>query len=105
MRSEILRLSVNSLTANDKYSPDNRENFSQQIEMHISQKPKTFSEFFIALWQSTSNFPYLEKKDESHSLSIFEIIDCERGGYLKDQKGPVSEQPLAVNVLARRKRW
>ena len=32
--------------------------------------------------KSTSNSAYFGKKDESHSLSICKIIDCERGGYL-----------------------
>ena len=49
--------------------------------MHISQKPKTFSGFFIALMKSTLNSEYFEKKDQSHSLSITEIIDCETGSY------------------------
>ena len=49
--------------------------------MQISPKPKTFSEFFIASIKSTLNSEYFEKKDQSHSLSITEIIDCETGSY------------------------
>ena len=49
--------------------------------MQISQKPKTFSGFFIAAMKSTLNSEYFEKKDQSHSLSITEIIDCETGSY------------------------
>ena len=55
--------------------------------MQISPKPKTFSQFFIASIKSTLNsnmvtapqhcLEYFEKKDQSHSLSITEIIDCE----------------------------
>ena len=45
--------------------------------MQISPKPKTFSQFFIASIKSTLNSEYFEKKDQSHSLSITEIIDCE----------------------------
>ena len=44
--------------------------------MQISKKPKTFSRFFIASMKSTLNSEYFEKKDQSHSLSITEIIDC-----------------------------
>ena len=29
--------------------------------------------------KSTLNYEYFEKKDQSHSLSITEIIDCETG--------------------------
>ena len=49
--------------------------------MQISPKPKTFSLFFIGLMKSTLNSEYFEKKDQSHSLSITEIIDCETGSY------------------------
>ena len=49
--------------------------------MQISPKPKTFSAFFIASMKSTLNSEYFEKKDQSHSLSITEIIDCETGSY------------------------
>ena len=49
--------------------------------MQISPKPKTFSQFFIASMKSTLNSEYFEKKDQSHRLSITEIIDCETGSY------------------------
>ena len=49
--------------------------------MQISATPKTFSEFFIASMKSTLNSEYFEKKDQSHSLSITEIIDYETGSY------------------------
>ena len=49
--------------------------------MQISPKPKTFSPFFIASMKSTLNSEYFETKDQSHSLSITEIIDCETGSY------------------------
>ena len=49
--------------------------------MQISPKPKTLSQFFIASMKSTLNSEYFEKKDQSHSLSITEIIDREPGSY------------------------
>ena len=49
--------------------------------MQISPNPKTFSQFFIASMKSTLNSEYFEKKDQSQSLSITEIIDCETGSY------------------------
>ena len=49
--------------------------------MQIFPKRKTFSEFCIASMKSTLNSEYFEKKDQSHSLSITEIIDCETGSY------------------------
>ena len=49
--------------------------------MQISPKPKTFFQFLIASMKSTLNSEYFEKKDQSHRLSITEIIDCETGSY------------------------
>ena len=49
--------------------------------MQLSAKPKSFSGFFIASMKSTLNSEYFEKKDQSHSVSITEIIDCESGSY------------------------
>ena len=49
--------------------------------MPISPKPKLFSGFFIASLKCTLNSEYFEKKDQSHSLSITKIIDCETGSY------------------------
>ena len=57
----MLGLFVNTLTDDDKYSRDNRENFPKQVQMQLSQKEKTFIGFFIAFLNSKSNFEYFEK--------------------------------------------
>ena len=80
--SEMVRLFVNTLTTNEKYSRHNRENFRQQIQVQLSQKPKTFYKFSVAFLISTSNSEYLKNEHECHSLSISEISDFERGDYL-----------------------
>ena len=49
--------------------------------MQTSLKLKTCSRFFIAFVKSKLNLEYFEKKDQSHSLSITEIINCETGSY------------------------
>ena len=56
--------------------------FDNKSKYNYLEKPKTFTEFFIEIMKSISNYEYFEKKHESHRLSISEIIDCERGGYL-----------------------
>ena len=53
---KILGLFVNTLTADDKYSLLNRENFTQPIQMQLSQKQKTFSEFLSAVLKCKLNF-------------------------------------------------
>ena len=86
VRSELLGQFVNTLTAHYKYSRWNRENLLQQVPMQTSLKPKTFSGFFIAFLKYASNLEYFEKTNQSQTLSITEIINCQRGSYLNVQK-------------------
>ena len=79
---EILRLFVNALTADEKYSGSNMQNLRQQFQTSLSPKQKTFSGFFIAFLKCASNLEHFQKKDEYPSLIISEIIDAERRGYL-----------------------
>ena len=64
------------------YCGRNMQTFKQQVQMPLSLKQKAFSGFFIAFVKSTSHGEHFQKKGESSSLSIFEIIDSKRGGYL-----------------------
>ena len=77
---------VNTLTAEYMYSGRNMQTFKQQVQTSLSLKQKTFSEFFIAFLKSTWNGEHFQKKGESSSLSISEIIDSKRGGYLSAWK-------------------
>ena len=86
VKSEFLGQFVHTLTADYQYSRENRENFWEQVPMQISRKLKIFSGSFIAFLESTSNLEYFQKKDQSHSLSITEISNCQTGSYLKVQK-------------------
>ena len=79
---EILRLFINALTADDKYSDSNMQNFPQQFQTQLTQKQKTLSGFFIAFMKCAWNLEHFQKKDEYSSLIISEIIDAERRGYL-----------------------
>ena len=53
---------------------------TQQVQTPLSLKQKTFSRFFIAFMKSTLNEEHFQKKGESSSLSISDIIDSKRGG-------------------------
>ena len=79
---EILRLFVNALTADDKYSGSNIQNLLQQFQTPLSQKQKTFSWFFIAFQKCAWNLEHFQKKHEYPSVTISEIIDAKRRGYL-----------------------
>ena len=77
---EILRLFVNALTSDDKYSNSNMQNLPQQFQTPLSQKQKIFSGLFIAFLKCVLNLDYLQKKDEFNSLIISELIDAKRRG-------------------------
>ena len=82
VRVESLGPFFNTLAADDKYSRRNMQNFQQQLQRALSQKQKIFSAIFIAFLKHTSNLQPFEKKGESPSFNVSEIIDSERGGYL-----------------------
>ena len=64
---KILRLLVNTLTADDKHYLLNRNNLAQPIQIQLSEKQKIFSEFFLPFLKSVLNFKDLRMKDEPHS--------------------------------------
>ena len=51
-----LKIFVNTLTADGKYSRLSRKDSMQTIQRHLPQKLKNFSEFFFAFSKSESNF-------------------------------------------------
>ena len=86
VRSKILGLFVNTLTAEYTYSRRNMQTFTREVQTPLSLKQKIFSGFVIAFLKSTSNEEHFQKKGESSSLIITEIIDYKRGGYLSAWK-------------------
>ena len=80
--SEILRLFLNTLTPDDKYSRRNIQVFWKQIQTPLSQKGKTLCGFFIAFLKCAWNLENSEKKEKYPSLIITEIIASERHVYL-----------------------
>ena len=77
---------VNTLTAEYTYSRRNMQISTQQVQTPLSLKQKVFSRFFVAFLKSTWNGEHFEKKGESSSLSISEIIDSKGSGYLSAWK-------------------
>ena len=69
------------MTADDKYSCGNMQNFLKKFQTLLSEKRKTFSAFFIEFLKYAWNLEHFEKKDECSSLIISEIIVSERGFY------------------------
>ena len=67
---KILRLFVNTLTVNDKHYMLNADNLTQPIQMQLSEKQKTSSEFFFPVLKSILNFNHLPKKEDPGSCCI-----------------------------------
>ena len=80
--SEIFRLSVKTLTPDEKYSRRNMQVFWQQLQTPLSRKGKTIFLFFIGYLKCAWNWENSEKKEEYSSLFINEIIESERDVYL-----------------------
>ena len=70
---KILSLFVNTLTADDKYSLLNTDNLMQPIQILLSQKQKTFWQFFSALLRCTLNFEHFQKK-MTHIADVFQKL-------------------------------
>ena len=86
VRSKIVGLFVNTLTTEYTYSRRNMQTYTQEVQTPLSLKQKIFSGFFIVFLKSTWNGDHFQKKGEFSSLSISEIIDSKRGGYLSAWK-------------------
>ena len=78
----MLSLFLNTLTADDKTSRSNMQNFPQEFQTSLSHQQKTFFPFLIAFLKCAWHFEPFLKKDETRSLIISEIIDSERRWYL-----------------------
>ena len=79
--SEIFRLFVNTLTADDKYSRRYTQIFWQQLQTLLSREESSFCQFLIAFLKCASNLEHSEKNKEYPSLIITEIIASGRDVY------------------------
>ena len=75
---KILGLFVNTLSEDDKYCLLYNDNLLQPIQILLSQKQKTFSQFFSAFLKSTLNFEYFQKKNDPHRQWISQITVSEK---------------------------
>ena len=60
--TNVSKNKVNMLTANYEYSCNNTDDLPLPVQMQLSGKLKTFSWYFIALFDSALNFEHFEKK-------------------------------------------
>ena len=66
---------INTLAADEKYPVLNRDNLMIPIQIQLSEKQKTFTQFLAAFLKSRISFEHFEKKDYPHSFCISEITN------------------------------
>ena len=76
---KILGLFVNTLTDDGKDSLLYRDSLTQQIQILLSQKPKTFSQLSSEILKPTLNFEHFQKKSYPHSRCSSQITVSEKG--------------------------
>ena len=75
---KILRLFVNTFTADDRYSLPNRSNLTQLIQMILSLREKSFVNFFSGVLKYRLNFEHFQIKEMTRNQF--------RCNYQKDKK-------------------
>ena len=90
MIHKILRLFVNTLTVDDNHYMVNRDNLTPPIQIQLSQKQKSFPEFFFAFLKSILN---LTLKKMILMADVFAEIPAPKNMVDKCLKSHVSEDP------------
>ena len=74
---QILGPLVHTLAADEMYPVLKRDKLTIPIQMQLSQKQKTFDQFFAAFLKFVLNFKHFEEKDDPHRFCTFEVRDSE----------------------------
>ena len=96
---KISRLFPNTPSADCKYSLLNRANLTQPIQMHVSRKQKTSSQFFAALLKCKLNFEHFQKKRWAPYLTYFRNYGPRKTSLDQCRKSPVPRDPSESNMV------
>ena len=77
MTDQILGLLFNTLAADDKHPVPKRDTLTIPIQMELSQKRKTFSQFFAPFLKFRLNFKCFQEKDDAYRFCTTDIRDSE----------------------------
>ena len=75
LKWQMLGLFLNTLATDEKYPLLKRNNLTVPIQRQLSQKHKTFSQFFTVFSKSRWKFEHFETEDDLQRVCIFEIAD------------------------------
>ena len=98
MKFEILGVFVNTLTADDKYPVRDCENLAFLIQTPLSEKEKTFSQFFVRFLEVSASFKDFEK-NMIVIANVVPILRTVKTWLDHSLKSRVSDLPLIVNML------
>ena len=90
---KILRLFLKTLTDDEKYSVLYTDILTQSIQILLSQKQQTFSQFYSAFLKSALNLEHSRKKDDPHSRCISQITVSQISDQLNVCKIPFQTSP------------
>ena len=74
---QILGVLLNTLATNERYPVLNRDNLTTPIQMILSQKQKTFSQFCAMFLKSRLNFEHFKKEDDPNRICITGYTDSD----------------------------
>ena len=72
---KISGLLINTLAPDEKYAFLNRDNLTIPIQMQLSEKEKTFSQFLDAFFKSSLNLKHFERENDPHNFCISKFTD------------------------------
>ena len=98
LRWKTLGLLINTLAVYEKHAVLNRDNLTIPIQMHLSQKQKTFPEFLGAFSKCKLNFKYFEKNITLRYF-VFSKLRTPKTWSDKCLKYPISEDPSTSNMV------
>ena len=96
---KISRLFPNTLSADGKYSLLNRDNLTEPIQMQVSRKEKTFSQFFSSFLKSNLNFEHIRKKEMTLIADVFRNYGPRKTWLDQCLKSLVSRDPSESNIV------
>ena len=98
LKFQILGVFFNTLTSGDKYLVWDYEKLQFSIQMQLSQKQNSFSQFFVPFTESSWHYKYFRKKMILIS-NVFPKLKTVKLWLDHSPRIGVSECPLAVNML------
>ena len=94
---KILGLLFNTLAADEKNPVLHRDNLTIPVQMQLSQKENTFSQFLSEFFKSSFNFQHFEKK-VTFIAFLFRNLRTPKTKFDKCLKSLVSKDPSTSNM-------